>query len=43
MRKSVDQSSFLLLDCGSVSKSTKGLPIGFEHEQSFAPFDRRLF
>jgi hypothetical protein len=42
MKKSVAQCTFIFLDCGSVSKSTKGLPVGFTSEPSFPPFNRRL-
>jgi hypothetical protein len=42
MKKSVAESTFIFLDCGSVSNSTKGLPVGFTSEPSFPPFNRRL-
>jgi hypothetical protein len=43
MHKSVASSRLVLLDCGSAKRMTKGLPVGFQSEASFAPFNRRLY
>jgi hypothetical protein len=32
--------SLLLLDCGRVSRHTRGAPVGFTSEASFAPYNR---
>jgi hypothetical protein len=34
---------FLLIDCGSVRKQTKGLPIGFFLEGAPPPFELQFF
>ena len=43
MKKSKTSAGSLLINCGSVTRETKGLPFGFFSEAAFAPFNRRLF
>jgi hypothetical protein len=39
----INEVSLMLMNCGSASKRTKGLPSGFARENAPYPFNRSLF
>jgi hypothetical protein len=43
MKLHTKESGCLLIDCGSVRRQTKGLPIGFFFEGAPAPFQWQFF